>query len=88
MSGEFSVYDPPSYERYLSGYQEKDLNGAHPLVTSAMLVQCSISRGYHANWELVVIWVDNEPGHDGCISMLMMRIREIYVFEVTVRIET
>ena len=86
MSGEFSVYDPPSYERYLSGYQETDL--AQPLVTSAMLVQCSISRGYQANWELVVMWVDNEPGHDGCISMLMMRIREIYVFGVTVRIET
>ena len=47
-------------------------------LTSAMLVQLI----YQANWELVVMWVDNKPVDDGYRSMKLYQIYHIHEFRV------
>ena len=61
------MYDPCSFLSYLSS-SEKNLNrdpNTELCDASTVLYQFS----YQANWELVVMWVDDKPVDDGYKSI-------------------
>ena len=68
------------YEKCLNGDSNPDLCNA-----GAVLYQLS----YQANWELVVMWVNDQPIYDGYRSILQsvfqsaVLIHEIHVFDIT-----